>query len=81
MGRKAKKAAAQDAAAIAAQSQAAEEAEIQRAFEQGITTLRDLISLAVSKSILVTSVSAQSTVAQFMSTVTPVLSIRAGSPA
>lgn len=44
MGRKAKKAAAQDAAAIAAQSQAAEEAEIQRAFEQGITTLRDLIS-------------------------------------
>lgn len=32
------------AAEIAAQSQAAEEAEIQRAFEQGITTLRDLIS-------------------------------------
>ncbi len=29
---------------IAAQSQAAEEAEIQQAFEQGITTLRDLIS-------------------------------------
>ncbi len=32
------------AAEIAAQSQAAEEAEVQRAFEQGITTLRDLIS-------------------------------------
>ena len=43
MGRKSKKTAA-DAATIAAQSQAAEEAEIQRAFEQGITTLRDLIS-------------------------------------
>jgi len=44
MGRKAKKAAARDAATIAAESRAAEEAEIQRAFEQGITTLRDLIS-------------------------------------
>lgn len=43
MSRKSKHA-AQDAASIAAQSQAAEEAEIQRAFEQGITTLRDLIS-------------------------------------
>lgn len=32
------------AAQIAAQAQAMEEAEIQRAFEQGITTLRDLIS-------------------------------------
>ena len=32
------------AAEIAAQSQAAEDAEIQQAFEQGITTLRDLIS-------------------------------------
>ena len=32
------------AAEIAAQAQAMEEAEIQRAFEQGITTLRDLIS-------------------------------------
>lgn len=32
------------AAEIAAQSQADEEAEVQRAFEQGITTLRDLIS-------------------------------------
>ena len=32
------------AADIAAQSQAAEDAEIQRAFEQGINTLRDLIS-------------------------------------
>ena len=32
------------AAEIAAQSQAMEEAEIQRAFEQGITTLRDFIS-------------------------------------
>ena len=32
------------AAEIAAQAQAAEDAEIQRAFEQGITTLRDLIS-------------------------------------
>ena len=31
------------AAEIAAQSQAAEDAEIQQAFEQGITTLRDLI--------------------------------------
>ena len=30
------------AAEIAAQAQAMEEAEIQRAFEQGITTLRDL---------------------------------------
>jgi len=43
MKRKAKNT-AEDAATIAAQSQAAEEAEIQRAFEQGITTLRDLIS-------------------------------------
>lgn len=43
--RAAKIAAAQATAAdIAAQSQAAEEAEIQQAFEQGITTLRDLIS-------------------------------------
>lgn len=33
-----------NASDIAAQSQAAEEAEIQQAFEQGITTLRDLIS-------------------------------------
>ena len=32
------------AADIAAASQAAEDAEVQRAFEQGITTLRDLIS-------------------------------------
>ena len=32
------------AAEIAAQKQSMEEAEIQRAFEQGITTLRDLIS-------------------------------------
>ena len=32
------------AAQIAAQAQAMEEAEIQKAFEQGITTLRDLIS-------------------------------------
>ena len=32
------------AAEIAAQSQAAEDAEVQQAFEQGITTLRDLIS-------------------------------------
>lgn len=32
------------AAEIAQQSQAAEEAEVQQAFEQGITTLRDLIS-------------------------------------
>ncbi len=49
MSRKDRKAAKQaqaglTAADIAAQSQAAEEAEIQRAFEQGITTLRDLIS-------------------------------------
>ena len=35
---------AMTAADIAAQSQAAEEAEVQQAFEQGITTLRDLIS-------------------------------------
>lgn len=43
--RAAKIAAAQATAAdIAAQSQAAEEAEIQQAFEQGITTLRDIIS-------------------------------------
>lgn len=32
------------AAEIALRSQAAEDAEIQQAFEQGITTLRDLIS-------------------------------------
>lgn len=43
--RAAKIAKAQSTAAdIAAQSQAAEDAEIQRAFEQGINTLRDLIS-------------------------------------
>lgn len=45
MGKKDRKAKqATTAADIAAQSQAAEEAEIQQAFEQGITTLRDLIS-------------------------------------
>lgn len=49
MSRKSKRAAQQQqaqmtAAEIAAQSQASEEAEIQHAFEQGITTLRDLIS-------------------------------------
>ncbi len=43
MARKSKKV-QPTAAEIAAQSQAAEEAEVQRAFEQGITTLRDLIS-------------------------------------
>lgn len=42
--KKAQKAAKNSAAGIAAASQAAEEAEIQQAFEQGITTLRDLIS-------------------------------------
>ena len=45
MSRRDKKAPQQlTAAQIAAQAQAMEEAEIQRAFEQGITTLRDLIS-------------------------------------
>ncbi len=43
MARKSKKV-QPTAAEIAAQSQADEEAEVQRAFEQGITTLRDLIS-------------------------------------
>ena len=32
------------AAELAAQAQSMEDAEVQRAFEQGITTLRDLIS-------------------------------------
>ncbi len=44
MSRKNKKNTQLTAAQIAAQAQAMEEAEIQRAFEQGITTLRDLIS-------------------------------------
>ncbi|MBP3899297.1 DUF87 domain-containing protein [Candidatus Saccharibacteria bacterium] len=44
MSRKDKKNRQLSAAQIAAQAQAMEEAEIQRAFEQGITTLRDLIS-------------------------------------
>lgn len=44
MGKKKATKAQISAAEIAAQSQAAEEAEVQRAFEQGITTLRDLIS-------------------------------------
>ena len=44
MSRKNKKNKQLSAAQIAAQAQAMEEAEIQRAFEQGITTLRDLIS-------------------------------------
>ena len=45
MGRKNKKQKQElSAAQIAAQAQAMEEAEIQKAFEQGITTLRDLIS-------------------------------------
>ena len=48
LGRKKQQAAAPQqglsAAQIAAQAQAMEEAEIQKAFEQGITTLRDLIS-------------------------------------
>lgn len=44
MSRKDKKNKQLSAAQIAAQAQAMEEAEIQRAFEQGITTLRDLIS-------------------------------------
>ncbi len=46
MSRKDKKKKQQElsAAQIAAQAQAMEEAEIQKAFEQGITTLRDLIS-------------------------------------
>ncbi len=46
MSRKDKKKQKQElsAAQIAAQAQAMEEAEIQKAFEQGITTLRDLIS-------------------------------------
>ena len=44
MSRKNKKNTQLSAAQIAAQAQAMEEAEIQRAFEQGITTLRDLIS-------------------------------------
>ena len=44
MSKKDKKNKQLSAAQIAAQAQAMEEAEIQRAFEQGITTLRDLIS-------------------------------------
>ncbi len=44
MSRKDKKDKQLSASQIAAQAQAMEEAEIQRAFEQGITTLRDLIS-------------------------------------
>ena len=44
MSRKDKKNRQLSATQIAAQAQAMEEAEIQRAFEQGITTLRDLIS-------------------------------------
>ena len=44
MSKKNKKNQQLSAAQIAAQAQAMEEAEIQRAFEQGITTLRDLIS-------------------------------------
>ena len=44
MSRKDRKNRQLSAAQIAAQAQAMEEAEIQRAFEQGITTLRDLIS-------------------------------------
>ena len=44
MSRKDKKNRQLSAAQIATQAQAMEEAEIQRAFEQGITTLRDLIS-------------------------------------
>jgi len=56
------------AAEIAAQKQSMEEAEIQRAFEQGITTLRDLISVL-----------APNMVALFMSMVILVLSVPAGS--
>ena len=44
MGKKKKQKQELSAAQIAAQAQAMEEAEIQKAFEQGITTLRDLIS-------------------------------------
>lgn len=44
MGKKKATKAQLSAAEIAAQSQATEDAEVQRAFEQGITTLRDLIS-------------------------------------
>lgn len=44
MGKKKATKAQLSAAEIAAQSRATEDAEVQRAFEQGITTLRDLIS-------------------------------------
>ena len=37
------------AAELAAQAQSMEDAEVQRAFEQGITTLRDLISPSSSE--------------------------------
>lgn len=79
MGRKSKKTAA-DAATIAAQSQAAEEAEIQRAFEQGITTLRDLISpssIEIHSSYFRLG---KNTVAQSTSMVILAPSIRAGFP-